>query len=389
MSSPQPVIALNMTTLNQGGVLQRAVSFIENMPTGLDAFQWRLFISKRVKQELDQRAIQLDCPVSVFEHSPARRASLRHQIARAIDATSPGLVFTFCGPSYLKLSAPELMGVADGWVTHSTRQAYRSLSPWQNRLGLYLASRYKRGWFGTAQQWIVQTETAKRGLAERCHVPTDKIHVVPNALAPWYQTDEPIELRQAGQTLRILYFAAPYAHKRHAWLPAICKVIEELGERNFEIVITIDPSSPIAQKVMAEARRLGVANRIVNLGSVPVADGLNVYRGAHICFVPSILETFSATYLEAMATRTPIVACDLDFARETCGQAAVYFEPASPRDAARKILETATDADRCQQLGQLGRQQLSRYPDGEQQMSLYRDLIQKTVNHLNPSQPSP
>ena len=310
------------------------------------------------------------------------------QIARAIDATSPRLVFTFCGPSYLKLSAPELMGVADGWVTHSTRQAYRALSPWPAQLKLYLASRYKRRWFGTAQQWIVQTETARQGLARRCVIPPGRIHVVPNALAPWYQTDERVDLRQAGQTLKILYFAAPYSHKRHDLLPPICKVIEELGERNFEIVITIDPSSSIARRVMAGARRLGVENRIVNLGSVPVADGFNVYRGAHICFVPSILETFSATYLEAMATRTPIVASDLDFARETCGPAAVYFEAGNPRDAAMKILETAKDANRCNQLGQLGRQQLSRYPDGQQQMALYRDLLQEAINQLTPSQSS-
>ncbi|MEE2825721.1 MAG: glycosyltransferase family 4 protein [Planctomycetota bacterium] len=378
-----------MTTLKQGGVLQRAVSFIENLPSAMGDFQWRLFLSQRVQNELDQRSIQVAQPVSLFEQSPARRTKLRKQISRAIDAAAPDLVFTFCGPSYLKLSAPELMGVADGWVTHSTREAYRSLSPWRNRLGLYLGSRYKRHWFRTAQSWIVQTGTAKRGLAERCQLPAERIHIVPNALAPWYRGDQPIELWQTGQKLRILYFAAPYSHKRHTWLPAICKVIEELGERNFEIVITIDPSSPIAQTVMAEARRLGVENRIVNLGSVPVADGLNVYRGAHICFVPSILETFSATYLEAMATRTPIVACDLDFARDTCGQAAVYFESANPRDAAKKILDTARDAEQCKRLGQLGREQLSHFPNGQQQMALYRDLIQETINQLTSSQSSP
>ena len=282
-----------MTTLKQGGVLQRAVSFIEKMPTTLDEFDWRLFISGRVQQELDQRKISVAYPKQVLMQSPARQPAVRRQVIEAIGSASPDLVFTFCGPSYLKQPFPELMGVADGWVTHSTRDAYRSVSHWRNRLGLYLASRYKLGWFRTAGTFVVQTETAQRGLSERSGIPEDKIHVVPNALAPWYQSDEPIDLREARQKLRIVYFAAPYSHKRHLWLPSICKVIEDLGERNFEMVITIDRSNPVAQKMNALARRLGVENRIVNLGSVPVADGLRVYRGAHICFVPSILETFS------------------------------------------------------------------------------------------------
>ncbi len=375
-----------MTTLKQGGVLQRAVSFIENMSTALDEFDWRLFISQRVQQELDQRNILVTYPKRVFIESPARKPAVRRQVVKAIGAASPDLVFTFCGPSYLKQPVPELMGVADGWVTHSTRDAYRSVSPWRNRLGLYLASRYKLRWFHTARTFIVQTETAQRGLSARAGIPIGNIHIVPNALAPWYQSNESTDLREVGQKLRIVYFAAPYSHKRHLWIPSICKVIEDLDEPNFEIVITIDALNPIAHKVDSLAKRLGVENRIVNLGNVPVAEGLAVYRGAHVCFVPSILETFSATYLEAMATRTPIVACDLDFAREICGEAAVYFDPASPLDAATKILDTANHADQCLALSQLGQQQLDTYPDVEKQMILYRNILQETISKLTCTQ---
>ena len=376
-----------MTTLKQGGVLQRAVSFIEHLDSDFSAFDWRLLISARVQKEMEQRSIATNFPSKVFFESPARRPAVRRQVIHSLNEATPDLVFTFCGPSYLKHPFPELMGIADGWVTHSSPEAYRSLSRWPNRIGLYWSSKYKLHWFRKAQTFITQTDTARLGLSERGKIPKDRINVIPNALAPWYATNTPTEIRKPEETLRIVYFAAPYSHKRHTWLPAICKGIEDLGERNYEIVITIDPLSPTAQRVDHLANKLGVADRIINMGRVPVAEGLGVYQGAHICFVPSILETFSATYLEAMATSTPIVTCDLDFARETCGKAAVYFDPTDSADAAEKILSTANQNRLCETLVQTGHQQLKRFPEASEQMAMYLKLIQQTINQL-PCSPS-
>ena len=372
-----------MTTLKQGGVMQRAVSFIENMPSLSHDFDWHLLISEQVQQELDQRNIATLAPKQLFPKSPARDPSVRSQVCQAIGRASPDLVFTFCGPSYLHHPYPELMGVADGWVTHSTRDAYQCVPGWRNRWGLYLASQYKLRWFRKAQNFIVQTATAQRGLARLTKRLGASIHVIPNALAPWYHCDETTTLRKPGELLRIIYFASPYSHKRHLCLPTICRAMEELGEQNFEIAITIDPSNPIAQQVALSAEQLGVSDRIVNLGRIPVSEGLRVYQDAHICFVPSILETFSATYLEGMATCTPIVACDLDFAREICGDAAVYFDPTNMKDAANKILNTAGAPSRCLEMTACGKKQLATFPSTDRQMILYRDVLQHTINNLS------
>ena len=388
MAPEKSLIALNMTTLNQGGIMQRAVSFIENLPSLSNEFDWHLLISEKVQQELDQRNILTTAPKQIFKKSPARNPAVRKKVVQAINKISPDLVFCFGGPSYLQLTHPELMGVTEPWVTHSTREAYRCVPGWHNRWGLYLAAQYKLRWFRKAQTYIVQTETARRGLARLTNRSNAPIHIIPNALAPWYQCNEPATIRKPEERLRIIYFAAPYSHKRHLCLPAICKAIEELGEQNFEIAITIDPKNPIAQKVAKSAKQLNVSNRIINLGRIPVSDGLKVYQGAHICFVPSILETFSATYLEGMATRTPIVACDLDFARETCGDAAVYFDPVNMNDAAQKILNTANCPDRCLELTESGIKQLATYPNTENQMILYRNVLRSTINNLAPVTPS-
>ena len=88
-----------------------------------------------------------------------------------------------------------------------------------------------------------------------------------------------------------------------------------------------------------------------------------------------------------MATSTPIVTCDLDFAREICGKAAVYFDPSDSVDAAEKILSTANHNRLCETLVQTGHQQLKKFPEASEQMAMYLKLIQQTINQL-PCSPS-
>ncbi len=42
-------------------------------------------------------------------------------------------------------------------------------------------------------------------------------------------------------------------------------------------------------------------------------------------FIPTLLEVFSATYLEAMLMKKPIIASDLEFSRDICGESAYFL----------------------------------------------------------------
>ena len=43
--------------------------------------------------------------------------------------------------------------------------------------------------------------------------------------------------------------------------------------------------------------------------------------------MPTLLESFSGTYVESMYFEKPILTSDLDFAKEICGNGAIYFNP--------------------------------------------------------------
>ena len=360
--------------------MQRAVSFIDHLDSVLDIFDWQLLLSRQVAAQLESTNTSTRKPITVFETSPAKSPTSRAEISSAIKKIEPQMVFTFAGPSYLKQPFPELMGIADGWVTHADKEAFRSIPGFRNRWGLRLTSKYKLKWFGTASHYTVQTEFARRGLAARAKVDPSKIHIIPNALATWYRemNCEPTA-HKPDETVKILYFAAAYSHKRHDILPDVCLHLEKLGLDNFEILITLPSDNPITKSVESKAASIGVAGRIRNLGPLPVTEGVELYRECHICFVPTALETFSATYLEGMATQTPIVTSNRDFATEICGDGAIYFEPSNPRAAAEKIIEIVNNPDVRARLTDAGLEQLNVFPDVPRQMALYRDTLAKLM----------
>ncbi len=69
------------------------------------------------------------------------------------------------------------------------------------------------------------------------------------------------------------------------------------------------------------AAKLGVEECLYNHGPVPVTDGPQLYQTCDFLLLPTILETFSGTYPEAMAMGLPIITTDLDFAHEICQDA--------------------------------------------------------------------
>ena len=379
--SAKPRIVLNMTTLNQGGVIQRAVSFVDHLDSVLNEFDWHLLLSKKMQSQLELTNTNTSFPARVFDSSPAKSLSSRRLVADSIHSIGPQMVFTFGGPSYLRLTAPELMGVTDGWVTHADAEAFRSIPKLRNRWGLKLASRYKLQWIRKATHLTTQTETARQGLATRANFDVSRVHIIPNALANWYR-NIPINPGKPDpdQKFRIVYFAAAYSHKRHDILPEVCKRLEQLGLGNFEILITLPEENSITKGVVEKAASLGVSRRIKNLGPLPATDGVQLYLQSHICFMPTVLETFSATYLEGMATQTPIVTSDRNFAKEICGGGAAYFEPSNAQAAAEKIYEIATRPDVRNELIANGLRQLKVFPDVSQQMNLYRELLVKLLD---------
>jgi glycosyltransferase involved in cell wall biosynthesis len=137
----------------------------------------------------------------------------------------------------------------------------------------------------------------------------------------------------------ILYPAHAWPHKNHARLLAAFALVRK--ERpELRLVLTGGGH---------EAPRF--PEGVVSLGLVSGEELASLYSRAAALVFPSLHEGFGLPPLEAMACGCPVACSNATSLPETCGDAAVYFDPRSPQDIAAGVLLALGEADRLRPLG--------------------------------------
>lgn len=379
-------VLLNCSTLVKGGALQAAVAFIGTALTKGDHIKWYFVMSPNVAAELQGAGrMPQSQQMSVIKESPARSNRSRKTLQALVKAVKPDLVFTFFGPAYADIEILHLCGVADGWVTHGDQWAWRTVRSPVEATKLLGTILYKALMFRRADAWVTESVTAKTGLVRRLRIPEENITVVPNNCADQYIRSEAIAERPSLYgTLNILCLSAYYKHKNLEIIPAVAKELQiRCPGRQVKFVLTLPAESSGLKKILSQAAALGVDDRIVNVGPVPVSRGPELYQTCHMLFLPSVLETFSANYPEAMAMGLPIVTTNLRFARDVCGAAGAYFEPMNARDAAHTIGRLCEDEGLWKSLVAEGKRILRLLPNQEMKYELYRNCIEDLYYRFN------
>lgn len=375
----RPKVLLNASTIIKGGGVQAVVSFIHTLDAARqqDKIDWHLLVSSVVLLQMERLGLKLDpSKDSLLEASPSKNKASRRFIKDYVNAKNIDAVFTFFGPAYVNFSVPHICGVADGWVTHSDCEAYKKIPSWSQRVKMLLLCVYKGLWLRRADAWFVEQEAARQGLGSRLAIDKNAVHVIANNCAQHYLDYSGPALLEGDKT-RILIFASYYPNKNIESVPSIAKALQAQGYDNVEFVLTIDSEDAGLQRVMAQAHQLSVGHCINNIGPVDVSDGPALYRSCQILLMPSVLETFSAVYPEAMAMGLPIVTTDKSFARAICADAASYYISDKPDDAAKAIATLLSDQQAYEQLAAKGTKRLEDYPNADKKYQLLHDMVVK------------
>jgi glycosyltransferase involved in cell wall biosynthesis len=169
----------------------------------------------------------------------------------------------------------------------------------------------------------------------------------------------PAPIAGLKEKFKLFYLARYYPHKGHELL---LETFERYGDELSDTVVVISIAAeqhPNAARLLDGLKDLGLEERIVNVGPLKQEELAGYYSACDCLVMPTRLESFSGTYLEAMHFGLPILTSGLDFAEEICGDAAVYFDPWSPEDLKNSILKVKNDPVLRKDLVEKGRARLA------------------------------
>jgi glycosyltransferase involved in cell wall biosynthesis len=206
-------------------------------------------------------------------------------------------------------------------------------------------------------------------------VPLDRIALCPNAFSGKSTVFRGEERRHAALNgcFNLFSFTRYYPHKN---LERIVSMFDRFRAELKGICCTMAVSAEQgigARRLVERIEELGLGDSIRCVGRIEEQDIPERFRDADALFLPTLLESFSGTYLEAMAYGVPIITSDLDFAREICGRAAVFADPFDIEALKNAVLQLKDDAALRSELVEEGRRQLHLY--ARSWHSILRDVL--------------
>ena len=133
-----------------------------------------------------------------------------------------------------------------------------------------------------------------------------------------------LELAKQRGLRRWLYVATALPHKNHrVLLDAFLELTKRGSSDCLVLSITEEEAISIGG---ADVAALTVAGRLIFTGWVKKEHLRAIYAACDACLMPSLLESLSSAHLEAMEWGRPQIVSDLPFARDLCGDAAVYVD---------------------------------------------------------------
>lgn len=169
------------------------------------------------------------------------------------------------------------------------------------------------------------------------------------------------KLRKSEGSLRLL-FVSHYNYYRNfeTLLRALPLVQQYMYPWKVKLLLTckLEPGCNPGEYHSGAAARLVrdlvIKDSVDELGAVPYECLHHIYRACDIYVTPAYTETFAHPLVEAMASKLPIVASDLQVHREVCGEAAIYFSTFDSRSLAEKISLLAINPGLRSQLAEAG-----------------------------------
>tara|TARA_B100000963_G_scaffold356435_1_gene376531 strand:- start:4331 stop:5410 length:1080 start_codon:yes stop_codon:yes gene_type:complete len=356
-----------------GGAIQVANSFIYEINQIDTNNQYLVCYTKISLANLDKTLFSNQFKFVLFESSPARLSS-RFKTIKKLNETEkyfkPDLVFTLFGPSYWQPKTKHIMGFADGWVYNPNSIAFSKLN-FINKIKRQILSKIKIYFLKkNITHYILETDDAKKKFSKYLDIELSKISVVSNTYnGVFNNVVREKNTVMNNNSFKLLTLSAFYPNKNLEIINDVIQFIPE--ELDVKFYLTL-PDNIFNRKFIK-------SDKIINLGVQHIKDCPQLLYSCDVMFLPTLLETFSASYPEAMVMNKPILTSNYSFARSICGDAAEYFNPLSAEDIAKKIINLLGNSKRLNELADLGRKKVMSFPSSKDRAIKYLSIFDQIL----------
>ncbi|MBR5626566.1 MAG: glycosyltransferase [Thermoguttaceae bacterium] len=228
----------------------------------------------------------------------------------------------------------------------------------KHRITYSLYMVFLRKSYVNVNRFYCQTDVMKERFAKRYHVPEDNIFICPNSISYAVNRNhvetEPT-LEKYGNRFKLFCLAKCYAQKNMLRIVKMYdRYREELKDTVCILTINRDDYPGLSDRILDLIHEKKLDDQIISVGRLDQEQLQRYYNSCDALFFPTLLESFSATYLEAMNFNSPVITSNLDFAHGICGDAALYVDPFSLESMKNGILQLKNDKNLYRQLQERG-----------------------------------
>lgn len=310
-----------------------------------------------------------------FKHTYEK---VKRQIRQLEQQIKPDVVYSVTAPSYFTFEAAEVMRFTNPLVTHPNKYS-KSTQTWKERIRTWLYCKNQIRLMKKAHFFITQTETTKQGILRITGEHENHVRVVNNVLPSAFKNMDNTPIVE-DDWINIACVGNPVPHKNFDIIPDVLNELKRLGIKNVRFHTTIPFDHPLNNKLEKQLVGLGMMENWKNHGRVSQKELGAMYQRCQLCFLPTLLEVFSASTVEAMYFNLPIVATDFPFNTEVLADSCLYYGPKNAKEAAQQFAKLIQDKVLQDKLKAKMAIQLAKYGDYDKHFNAIKGFLSEVAN---------
>ncbi|MGI9573771.1 glycosyltransferase [Alloalcanivorax xenomutans] len=376
------MILVNMVSIRAGGGLQNGLSFLR-----------QIYSHSTIKNK-----IQVVCVSGGEIESFCRENCLNYEVIpggrlgrlcfdflgarKMVKDNNIDIVFNIFGPPPLSVfDSYSISGFAYSNIIHK-EVPFWDFYPLRIKIAKKVKDFFRLLFYKFSNEIILETDF----LAEKARSGVFKnkiVHVVKmEPSAAILKEGEMIKKEKCARRIDILYLSGAHPNKRIHLLSKLFFDINSMSEIEFGLVTTLPEQNEYTRYVNRCFMNDGAERFIKNIGPVPSENIATLLASCDAVINVALLESFSNNWVEAWEFRKPLIVTDADWARHSCGEAALYIDPMASGDAARKVCDMFRDHMKIEHLIKKGEEKLEEMKSSGRKIDRYVSIIEAAMNRV-------